>query len=334
MVYFIGVGNQKGGVGKTLTAIQLSAALAKKGRRVTLIDGDPGAHVTRGLKWSVNSEIAARQERGLPITPELEQWLAWEVEASAQAAKENRQPAPLELLRVEEPTLFKALVPEALGKREAPVQPAQLVRVLPFEGFRLIPCNEECANLEQWLHNARRNREGRLRDFIEQFKKQFPDEDYVVCDSPPNLGPITDNVLACCVVGEGGLLVLVEADSTSVNALETLFEQIDTLEPVLQKKINILGILPNKLEDSGLTTRILTSMKSELISADGDGYVTPIEIRKRVVLKEAYDNGVSIFNYSPEDRHKTKQILEVQEWYLQIADHIEQLVVDGKVKTL
>lgn len=72
MSKIIAIVNQKGGVGKTTTAINLSACLAEKGKKVLLIDSDPQGNTTSGLGVEKQKDLIGTYDALINETPMAE----------------------------------------------------------------------------------------------------------------------------------------------------------------------------------------------------------------------------------------------------------------------
>jgi chromosome partitioning protein len=107
MAYTFVLANQKGGVGKTTTAVNLSAFLAQAGYRVLLVDGDPQGNATTSLGVDKNAlpvtlyealldhvplEVVIREvgRQGLDLVPATLQLAGATVELLTQPNREAR----------------------------------------------------------------------------------------------------------------------------------------------------------------------------------------------------------------------------------------------------
>jgi chromosome partitioning protein len=183
----------------------------------------------------------------------------------------------------------------------------KLVHHVPHEKFDIIPSNYEMMLAEQTLFMTR-NREHKLRALL----SEITGYDWILIDCPPNLGNLTDNALNASRL----VIIPIQAETTSVRALDLLFDQIESIEQGLKIKIAILSVVPNLVQDSALSRRILEDLRQSIPA------LTPFEIKKRVVLQEAYDKGRSIFSFKAPTSTKEDDCNELRHLYTELADFI------------
>jgi chromosome partitioning protein len=199
------------------------------------------------------------------------------------------------------PTLFDALINK---------EPVPLVTLIqrPTEGhgeLAVIPATYQLMLAEQALYMAR-NREHKLKTLLAQLDDAFDD---ILIDCPPMLGNLTDNALNAA----RRVLIPIQAEATSVRALELLFDQIESVERGLNIEIQVLGVVPNMVQDSVIARTILQDLRASV------PMLAPFELRKRVILQAAWAAGRSIFAYAPRTAADEKTKREVVDLYRELA---------------
>ena len=175
MTLVIALANQKGGVGKTTTAINLGASLARKGQRVLIVDFDPQANSSAGL--GVRSEdlttydavidevpiadiVVPTVVEGLMLAPATPALAGADVELVPMMAREYRLKRAIEPLRgsydyvlIDCPPSLGLLTVNALTAADQVIVPVQC-EYLALEGL---------GQLMSTLELVRRNLNSQLR---------------------------------------------------------------------------------------------------------------------------------------------------------------------------
>jgi chromosome partitioning protein len=232
----IAVVNQKGGCGKTITSINLSAFLALAGRRVLLVDMDPQAHSTLGLSPGQVAPARTMYDvfRGATGGPEI---LLADV---IRPVSDNFDLAPSDIRL--------SAIPEALAGTPG---------------------------RERILANALAGLHGQY--------------DYILVDSPPNVGLLTFNAIVACWEA----VIPMDPSFFSLHGIGKLFETLGVLEDTTGHRITPRVLVTLYGGRSPFVKAVLEEVRQHLA---GQHFETVI--RLSVKLAEAASHGLPITQYA------------------------------------
>lgn len=166
--------------------------------------------------------------------------------------------------------------------------------------------------------DKRPDRERQLGRLLEELADDY---DECLLDSPPALDILTDNVIAAA----DGLLIPVQPDDTSIEALRILFGQIRALERALRRPpLRLHGLVPSTYRRP--LSLIDRSVMSELHKVDGLPVIA--ELPLAAVVKEAWRRGVPVPLFEQAAQSSSAAA------YRAVADVLDRAagrVLDGKV---
>lgn len=231
----IAIANQKGGVGKTTSAINLAAGLSFKGKSTLLIDTDPQAHSS----LSVVREVHAQDKSIYDVLVD------------------NNKNFEDIIIDSTIPGLKVALSKIAMAKLESTL-------IGEIDGHY------------------------RLKDNLEAIRKKY---DFIIIDTPPNLGLITLNSL----VAADQVIIPIQSSFLCLEGTDDLLETIDKVKKVANPKLKLMGVLIT-LHDK--RTNLAKDVVQRIKKVFGKTVFRTI-ISKSVKLEESPAYKESIFSYAP-----------------------------------
>ncbi|MDR2762354.1 MAG: ParA family protein [Planctomycetaceae bacterium] len=232
MVRVFCIANQKGGVGKTTTAISLADAIGKSGAKTLLIDLDPQCNATSGLGFQPTNSHPLVAETAFAET----------------------------LIATSTPTL------------------------------KLLPGSRKFADVES-LSQDNTQKSKRIH---QQLLDEMNAYDYVLIDSPPSLGRLTQIAL----IASNEVFMPIQCEFF---AMEGLVRMIDVIKKIMEQK-------PDKLKFGGIvltmydvSLELTREVDREVRNFFGE-IVFKTVIPRDVAISEAPSHGLSVIDYAPKSR--------------------------------
>jgi chromosome partitioning protein len=241
----ITIANQKGGCGKTTTAVNLSSYLASKGKKVLLIDLDPQASATTHL--GINEDL-------------------------------NN-------------SMYDVLIED--------LDLLQLAMTTAINGLDLAPADKRLGKAEMELANKTVAREAVLKPKV----KSQSAYDFVIIDTPPNLGFLTINAM----VAADTVLVPIQTEFFAIKGLSMIMDMVKLISTDLNQDMKLRYLLTMYDARTNLSKEVVKRVR-ELLGDD----VFKVVIPRSVKLAEAPSYGKPINLIDPESpaAHAYSQLAE------------------------
>ncbi len=266
----IAILNQKGGVGKTTTTVNLAAALARLGYRVLVLDMDPQAHAT--LHFGVD--------------PTAVQHSMYELLTGRASLQEAVQTLDANL----------SLVSSHIDLAAAEVE---LVGVVGREVILRDLLKKELMATEDESGVALGSRTP-----LELQLDHSPAEpvDFLLMDCPPSLGILTLNALTAA----NEVLIPLQPHFLALHGMSKLLETIALVQQRINRELRVTGVVLCMVEAN---TRLAAEVESDLREflerrrdsrlPWAEAVIFDTRVRRNIRLAECPSHGKTIFDYAP-----------------------------------
>ena len=276
----IAIENQKGGTGKSTTALKLGVGLHNAGKNVLLIDADP-----QGCGCPVDTSAKGR--------------------STDRAGRRDSLSISLGIKRPDELDISLATVMGNVIDNKSFEDDFGIIHC--SEGIDLMPCNVELSGIESYLFTVM-SRECIMRTYVNQIIKNY---DYILIDCTPSLGLLPINAF----VAADSIIVPSQPRILSTKGLDLLLRTYSQVKRGINPDLKIDGILFTMVDARTVNDRSVIESMRETFGMKINVFDTFIPASVRVT--EANMEGKSIFAYDNKCkvadayRNLTKEVLDI-----------------------